>query len=129
MGDHRDVSADSRFHMREASQGFVPESDVVGRAVAVVWPVGRWRALHSDPALSVSAAELSRGPGRGPRRAPAVGPPSKVFVNFPRGGHGAGSFGTPARYGCGCDCAEEPAAPEIPAPSALLMTDHGPVGW
>ncbi|MFC5906827.1 signal peptidase I [Streptacidiphilus monticola] len=65
MGDHRDVSADSRFHMREASQGFVPESDVVGRAVAVVWPVGRWRALHSDPALSVSAAGVvaRAGPG------------------------------------------------------------------
>lgn len=47
MGDHRDVSADSRVHLDEPSHGFVPESDVVGKAVAVVWPVPRWRSL--DP--------------------------------------------------------------------------------
>jgi signal peptidase I len=45
MGDHRDVSADSRYHMDDATSGFVPEKDVVGRAVAVIWPVSHWRTL------------------------------------------------------------------------------------
>jgi signal peptidase I len=45
MGDHRDISADSRYHMTEPGGGFVPEKDVVGRAVAVVWPVSHWQTL------------------------------------------------------------------------------------
>ena len=38
MGDHRGASADSRYHQDDINKGFVPESDVVGRAVAVIWP-------------------------------------------------------------------------------------------
>ena len=41
MGDHRSASADSRSHMGDPGGGFVPESSVVGRAVAVVWPISR----------------------------------------------------------------------------------------
>ena len=48
MGDHRDVSADSRYHMADATGGFVPEKDVVGRAIAVIWPVSHWRTLPSQ---------------------------------------------------------------------------------
>jgi signal peptidase I len=39
MGDHRDDSADSRVN------GFVPVSDVIGRAFAVIWPVSDWKTL------------------------------------------------------------------------------------
>jgi len=39
MGDHREISEDSRVH------GFVPESDVVGRAFVLVWPLNRWTGL------------------------------------------------------------------------------------
>ena len=42
MGDHRDDSADSREHDHPAengSAGSVPIDDVVGRAVAVMWPL------------------------------------------------------------------------------------------
>jgi signal peptidase I len=39
MGDHRDDSSDSRAH------GFVPISDVVGRAFAVIWPAKNWKTL------------------------------------------------------------------------------------
>lgn len=39
MGDNRYDSADSRVH------GTVPESDVVGRAFVVTWPVARWGVL------------------------------------------------------------------------------------
>ena len=38
MGDHRSNSADSRAHIGDPGGGFVPESKVVGRAMAVVWP-------------------------------------------------------------------------------------------
>ena len=39
MGDNRTGSTDSRYN------GFVPESDVVGRAFVVIWPAGNWRWL------------------------------------------------------------------------------------
>lgn len=39
MGDNRYDSADSRVH------GTVPESDVVGRAFVITWPVNRWSVL------------------------------------------------------------------------------------
>jgi signal peptidase I len=46
MGDHRAASADSRAHMDDPGQGFVPESDVVGRAFVIVWPLNRATFLH-----------------------------------------------------------------------------------
>ena len=52
MGDHRGASADSRYHQDDINKGFVPESEVVGRVVAVIWPfknaklVDRVNALH-----------------------------------------------------------------------------------
>ena len=41
MGDHRSRSADSRAHLAEPGGGTVPMSKIVGRAVAIVWPLGR----------------------------------------------------------------------------------------
>jgi signal peptidase I len=38
MGDHRSNSADSRAHMGDPGGGFVSESKVVGRAMAIAWP-------------------------------------------------------------------------------------------
>jgi signal peptidase I len=49
MGDHRAASADSRAHQDGPGQGFVPVSDVVGRAFVIVWPLNRATLLH-DPA-------------------------------------------------------------------------------
>ncbi|GAA2172604.1 signal peptidase I [Agrococcus versicolor] len=43
LGDNRYHSADSRAHMDEPTGGFVPVSDVVGRAIVVSWPVARWQ--------------------------------------------------------------------------------------
>ena len=39
MGDHRGASADSRYHQDDINKGFVPESEIVGRVVAVIWPI------------------------------------------------------------------------------------------
>jgi signal peptidase I len=45
MGDHRSESADSRFHIHEPGKGFVPVTDVVGRAFVIVWPLDRVGSL------------------------------------------------------------------------------------
>ncbi|MEW2545656.1 signal peptidase I [Streptomyces sp. NPDC047002] len=64
LGDHRALSADSRYHMDEEFQGTVPLSDVVGRAVVIAWPLGHWRRLD-DPATFGAVA----GPGGAPAAA------------------------------------------------------------
>jgi len=45
LGDHRNASADSRFHTGDPGGGFVPEDKVIGKAFVVVWPFGHWRTL------------------------------------------------------------------------------------
>ncbi|TGZ10899.1 signal peptidase I [Streptomyces rhizosphaericola] len=45
MGDHRQASSDSRYHTDDRNDGMVPVDEVVGRAVVVAWPVGRWSTL------------------------------------------------------------------------------------
>ena len=45
MGDHRDVSYDSRGHLGDPGSGTIPEDRVIGRAFVVVWPVSRIRTL------------------------------------------------------------------------------------
>lgn len=45
MGDHRQDSLDSRYHQNQPSGGFVPENQVVGRAIVKAWPINRWGTL------------------------------------------------------------------------------------
>ncbi len=45
MGDHRSDSMDSRAHLGDPGGGTVPESDLVGRVVGVVWPLERLGGL------------------------------------------------------------------------------------
>lgn len=49
MGDNRYNSADSRYHMDDPGKGFIPLSDVVGRAFVVSWPVSHWSWLSNYP--------------------------------------------------------------------------------
>ena len=53
MGDHRSNSADSRAHMGDPGGGFVPESKVVGRAMAVLWPVSRIGSVDIPDSFAV----------------------------------------------------------------------------
>lgn len=72
MGDHRQVSQDSRC------QGQVPIDNIIGRASLIVWPHGRWDSLPAPdtfdtvpaptalaataaPAVSGGAAQLASG--------------------------------------------------------------------
>ncbi|HEX7738956.1 MAG TPA: signal peptidase I [Marmoricola sp.] len=46
MGDNRGNSYDSRGHMGDPGGGMVPASLVVGKVVALVWPLGRAEFIH-----------------------------------------------------------------------------------
>ncbi|MEV6211727.1 signal peptidase I [Kitasatospora sp. NPDC051914] len=52
MGDHRDLSADSRFHMGNPGGGTIPVKNVVGRAVLIAWPLPRLSQLDVPQSLS-----------------------------------------------------------------------------
>jgi signal peptidase I len=45
MGDNRAQSADSRSHLGDPGGGFVPVDNVVGKVVAVAWPLDHARVL------------------------------------------------------------------------------------
>jgi signal peptidase I len=67
MGDHRQVSVDSRLHRTDPGGGSIPESAVVGRAFMIVWPPSRWRflpipATFQQPALNAAAAAAPATP-------------------------------------------------------------------
>ena len=56
MGDHRDVSWDSRGHrFGFPGGGSIPESAVVGRAFIIIWPFSQWGVL-SIPSTFQQAA-------------------------------------------------------------------------
>jgi signal peptidase I len=56
MGDHRQVSLDSRSHTGDPGGGSIPESQVIGRAFVIVWPFSRASSIpipdtFAQPAL------------------------------------------------------------------------------
>ncbi len=60
MGDNRGDSSDSRFHL-EVEQGTVPRANIVGRVVAVIWPMSAWSgeqipAIFENPKLEAAPA-------------------------------------------------------------------------
>lgn len=65
MGDNRGDSSDSRFHL-ETANGTVPRANIVGRVVAVIWPVSRWSgepvpATFENPKLDAEPASRPAG--------------------------------------------------------------------
>jgi len=67
MGDHRDVSFDSRGHEGDPGGGAIPESAVMGRAFVTIWPPSHWGFLNipatfTQPRLSGSAAAAGGSP-------------------------------------------------------------------
>jgi signal peptidase I len=77
MGDHRNESADSRYHCGAgASDGpdnascdvtaaTVPISDVIGKAFVIAWPPSRWRTLGTPTTFEASAAATGALPVAG----------------------------------------------------------------
>ena len=89
MGDHRNDSADSRFHCglggTEGPDGAecnpvtstVPVSDVIGKAVVIAWPPSRWRTLGTPKTFTSSGGALGAEiplAARPARRAALPGP-------------------------------------------------------
>ena len=63
MGDNRANSEDSRYHQDLPGGGTIPESAVVGKVWAVVWPVNRFHVLQT-PATFGNPALLTSGSRR-----------------------------------------------------------------
>jgi signal peptidase I len=61
MGDNRSNSEDSRFHQDLEGGGTVPESAVVGKVWAVVWPIARFDTLERPDTFG-NPALLTSGP-------------------------------------------------------------------
>ena len=84
MGDHRNDSLDSRYHMDEPGGGSVPDSDVVGRAIVVAWPISHWSTLpipstFNQPGINDQSAQASAPASAGG----AVGTVGALAVNSP----------------------------------------------
>jgi len=60
MGDHRDDSADSRFHL-DTDDGTVPVENVVGTAEVIMWPPSRWATLPTYAEEQAAMAEAHAG--------------------------------------------------------------------
>ena len=61
MGDNRSNSEDSRYHQDLPGDGTIPESAVVGKVWAIVWPVDRLNMLER-PETFGNPALLTSGP-------------------------------------------------------------------
>ena len=59
MGDHRQVSADSRAHLGDPGGGAIPEDKVVGRAFIRVWPPSRIGTLPIPATFSSVSASAA----------------------------------------------------------------------
>jgi len=77
MGDHRNDSADSRYHCGDGVGGrncdpmssTVPNDDVIGKAVVIAWPPSRWRTLGTPQTFNSLGLP---GPGTLPAEPAAV---------------------------------------------------------
>lgn len=66
MGDHRSDSLDSRYHQKLKGGGTIKEGQVVGRAIAVAWPIDRWSTLPVPDTFSqkgLASKAVSASPG------------------------------------------------------------------
>lgn len=65
MGDHRSASSDSRSHLGDPGGGTVAEDRVVGRAFAVVWPIGNFSRLDRPDTFGQDFATGAAAPAAG----------------------------------------------------------------
>jgi signal peptidase I len=77
MGDHREVSVDSRAHIKGQTGGFVPVGNVVGIAVLKVWPPDHFGTLPVPSTFKQSFRALA-APGAVPVAAFALAVPVTV---------------------------------------------------
>jgi len=92
MGDHRSESADSRAHTGGPGGGSVPADKVIGRAFAVVWPIGGMRGLGApDSFAEIRSPADAVGPSTPYALALGAQPPlADAPATKPRGDGGQG---------------------------------------
>lgn len=73
MGDHREVSEDSRLHRDAPGGGAIPESAVIGRAFMIVWPLSRWRILPIPATFEQAAFSHAAAAATAPAGPAALG--------------------------------------------------------
>ena len=76
MGDHRNVSYDSRGHVGDPGGGTIPESQVVGRAFLILWPPSRFRVLP----IPATFTKLNTSQAVGARALSDLATPAAPFV-------------------------------------------------
>ena len=57
MGDNRYNSRDSLGHIDDPGGGFVPIPTLVGKALVISWPIGRWSVLDNYPLTFTGVAD------------------------------------------------------------------------
>jgi signal peptidase I len=62
LGDHRQISDDSRLHSQDPDDGTIPESAVIGRAFVIVWPPSRWRFLPIPSTFNQAGINGAKSP-------------------------------------------------------------------
>lgn len=80
MGDHRQISDDSRGHVGDPGGGTIPESGVIGRAFVIIWPPSHWGFLNipatfEQPQLNASTPAAAGGNAAALESAMANGTP------------------------------------------------------
>jgi signal peptidase I len=76
MGDHRNVSYDSRGHVGDPGGGTIPESQVVGRAFLILWPPSRFRVLP----IPATFTKLDNAQAAGARAVGGLAAPAAPLV-------------------------------------------------
>lgn len=120
MGDHRSNSADSRAHdgpNGNGSEGSVDESLVVGRAVALVWPLDHLRWL-SNPTSTFAHVPAPTSKGQAPSDQPSGTPSTEGGGPSGSGAGGSGAGGSGSGGGTGTGTVTSGSGSEIPGGDA-----------
>ncbi len=70
MGDNRNDSADSRYHIADDARGTVPVDNVIGKARLIVSPISRWQVINAP---QINTAQAGALPAGGPNPAVPLG--------------------------------------------------------
>jgi signal peptidase I len=66
LGDNRDESRDSRYNQNDPGKGFVPASDVVGRAFLITWPFNRFGVINTHSSVFAGVPAPTASPSATP---------------------------------------------------------------
>jgi signal peptidase I len=86
MGDNRLFSEDSRLRREDPGGGTIPESEVIGRAALIVWPLSRWRVLPLPATFAqpgVRPSQVAPAHAAASRPSPAAVPAVAVAAPSP----------------------------------------------